>query len=411
MTENPPIPTPGDKPAPSGAAIPPVTPAGLPARDATPPRPEAKVEPSKPPPSRPEMAKPETAKPEMPKPEMAKVDPPKPEVARPAAAPPPRPEAARPASPPTQPAASRPASAPPPAPLPATPPRPPTGSSRSALAVFCGLGFLVLAGAGFFLWTRIEQLERNADPVRVTVLESQVRLLQQRLTQLEQAPPPAPPPAPAPAPAPPPPAPTVNLAPLEQRLAALEKRPLPPPAPDLAPLTAKLDALDRKLTQSESQANQTIDRAGRIARLQVAETALEQGQPLGEIPGAPPALARFATAKPPTEAALRLAFPSAARIATEASQPGTEGKPLVDRMWTKITRLVTVRAGNEVLVGAPATVVLADARRKLDAGDLAGAIAALDGLDPAAALAMADWRAQAQSLVDARAALAAMARG
>ena len=59
----------------------------------------------------------------------------------------------------------------------------------AALAVFCGLGFLVLAGAWFFLWHQLDQLAQSADPVRVTVVESQLRLLQQRLARLEQTPP------------------------------------------------------------------------------------------------------------------------------------------------------------------------------------------------------------------------------
>ncbi len=278
-------------------------------------------------------------------------------------------------------------------------PRPAAGTSRSALAVFSGLGFLILVGACFYLWQRLDDLARSVDPVRVTVLESQVRLLQQRLTQLEQAP--------APAPAAPPP----DLRPIEQRLAALEHRPQPAPGPDVAPLAARVDALDAKLSQREAQAGQSIDRAARLAPLQVAATALEAGQPLGEIPGAPPALSRFAVARPPTEPALRLAFPEAARAAAEASRPGMAGENLAERIWTRMTRLVTVRAGDRVIVGAPAAVVLADAQRKLDAGDLGGAVAALAALDPPAAAAMADWRAQAQSLLDARAALTAMARG
>jgi hypothetical protein len=70
---------------------------------------------------------------------------------------------------------------------------------------------------------------------------------------------------------------------------------------------------------------------------------------------------------------------------------------------------VTVRHGDQVLVGDPASVVLAEARAKLVAGDLAGAVAALGKLDAAAAKAIAGWRAQAQSLLDARAALASIA--
>jgi hypothetical protein len=77
-------------------------------------------------------------------------------------------------------------------------------------------------------------------------------------------------------------------------------------------------------------------------------------------------------------------------------------------MWRRAQSLVTVRQGDKVLVGAPAAVTLNAARARLDAGDLAGAVAALGGLDGPAAKAMAGWRSDAQALVDARAALAAL---
>ena len=70
--------------------------------------------------------------------------------------------------------------------------------------------------------------------------------------------------------------------------------------------------------------------------------------------------------------------------------------------------MTTILSGGAVvLVGSPAAVILGEARLRLDTGDIAGAIAALDALDPGAASAMSPWRAQAQSLLDARAALAA----
>jgi hypothetical protein len=72
--------------------------------------------------------------------------------------------------------------------------------------------------------------------------------------------------------------------------------------------------------------------------------------------------------------------------------------------------LVTVKHGDQVLLGTSASSVLGAAQARLDAGDLAGAVAALDGLDAAAATAMASWRGQAQGLLDARNALAQMAR-
>jgi hypothetical protein len=122
-------------------------------------------------------------------------------------------------------------------------------------------------------------------------------------------------------------------------------------------------------------------------------------------------LQRFASEKPPTDAELRLTFPAAANRATEASRPPVGSQSMTDRMWQRFAALVTVRSGDRVIIGAPAGPVLDAAREHLDAGDLAGAVAALAALDPGAAQAMADWRARAQSLLDARAALASLAHG
>ena len=62
-----------------------------------------------------------------------------------------------------------------------------------------------------------------------------------------------------------------------------------------------------------------------------------------------------------------------------------------------------------MLVGDPAAGVLAHARAALEAGDLAAAVADVATLEGAAAQAMAAWLAQARSLLEARAALAAWA--
>ena len=212
----------------------------------------------------------------------------------------------------------------------------------------------------------------------------------------------------------------VDLGPLEAQLGALATK----QAAENASLAGKLDAaggqlaaLTPRLNQIEAQAKQAADglaavsqRAQRFARVQAAGVALEAGQRLGDIPGAPPALAKFATEAPPTEAGLRLSFNSAADAAQKASQPAlTENRPLLDRMWTRAQQSVTVRQGDNVLVGDPIAGVIAHARQLLDAGDLAGALKALDGLAGPAKAAMADWTARAQSLLDARAAVAELA--
>jgi hypothetical protein len=235
------------------------------------------------------------------------------------------------------------------------------------------------------------------------------------------------------APAPPTGASDEQVAALALRVAALEARRLPQPdtAGAVAPLAQKLDSvesetaatksaeaatnarladLEDRLKQAEQQQAALADRASQASLLAKAQVALAAGEPLGDLPNAPPALARFAQTRPPTEADLRLSFPAAADAAAAASQPSVAGEDLGERMWLRMRSLVTVKRGDKVLVGAPAATVLSEAHARLEAGDLAGAVAALDGLDGKAAQAMAGWRAQAQALLDARAALAQMAR-
>lgn len=147
-----------------------------------------------------------------------------------------------------------------------------------------------------------------------------------------------------------------------------------------------------------------------LNQLAVARMALDAGQPLGVIANAPPALNIFASAPPPTEAALRLGFPAAARAAEAASIAGDTKGGVWARVQARLENFVTVSAGSHVLIGAPAAAVIAQARTLLDVGDLAGAVAALNQLSATTQAAMGDWLTQARALVAARAALADMAR-
>ena len=268
--------------------------------------------------------------------------------------------------------------------------------------------------------------------------------------------------------------PAVSLQPVETRLAALEGRPTATPeqvqqlanqviqlarqTPDLQPVKDRLDALEKrptvdpaaldkrigdleaaqkqsagqvqqlaqadkdqeaKLTALDSQTKQTADQLKSIAqkaqlatRLQGAAAALAAGNKLGDIPGAPPALARFATEPPPTEASLRGSFDTYAAQAQQASEPSVNGtENFAERMWSRAQGAVTVRQGDHVLVGDPIAGVIAHARETLDNGDLAGAVKALEGLAGPAAKAMQPWVDKARSLLDARAAIASMAAG
>ncbi|HEY1935087.1 MAG TPA: hypothetical protein VGG99_24035 [Acetobacteraceae bacterium] len=341
----------------------------------------------------------------------------------------------------------------------------------SLLPWLCAVGFVLLAGAIGFVWWQPRAVS-TSQSAAVQSLKLQMQGLEIRLAQLERRSPggsvdlaplqdriaalekrPAANLAPLEArvatlekrPAPP------DFAPLEARIAALEKRPAPP---DLAPLEARVAGLEQK-TQDEQQIGARMDalsgrmdalsgrdrgadaqfdqrlsadearltalerdaaqvaaqaiQGARLARIVAAEAALNAGEKLGDIPGASPAVARFATVPPPTEAALRLAFPKAEKAALAAAQPDVAGKPFLSQVLARAEGLVTVRQGDRVLLGDSAAGVLARAHDALNAGDLAGAVAAVSALSGPPAAAMAGWRADAQALLDARAGLAGMA--
>ncbi len=245
--------------------------------------------------------------------------------------------------------------------------------------------------------------------------------------------------------------PPVDLAPLESRIAAVEARPIPPPV-DLTPLNGRVDALTGRMDgltgkvdtltgqvgtltgkadalggradaleprigaveqqdkQIAGQLGAVAERSQRISRVQAAMAALDAGQRLGDIPGAPPAVARYAQDTPPTEQALRGSFDKAADAAQHAEQPAlTDNQSFGSRLWTRAQQAVTVRQGDNVVVGDPLAGVLGRARGLLDAGDLAGAVAAVDTLTGPPAAAMADWAGQAHGLLDARKALSGLA--
>lgn len=351
----------------------------------------------------------------------------------------------------------------PPPPAPEPPPAAETRRRRDLLPWLSALGFVLLAAAIAWLWTN----PPPADTAAFDGLKQDIAALNARGTELEHRPQPTPPdlsPLTARITAlehrPPP-----DLQPLEQRVAALEQRePSSAQAAthsDVQTLSTRLDAIasrqdqlanreqgletgignrlddaERRLQAVERQATGTAalasrldqieqrlgsveqsqgklsalaDRAGRLARIEAAQAALDAGQPLGDIPGAPPAVTRFASTKPPTEAALRLSYPQAARAALAASRPSLDGKAWYDRLWARAQDLVTVREGEHVIVGDPAAGILASARHALDAGDLAGAVADLSRLSGPPAQAMAPWLADARSLLEARTALGSMA--
>jgi len=267
-----------------------------------------------------------------------------------------------------------------PAPPPAVKPR------RSLWPVAFTLGFLLLAGGEGYLWYSAQA--HRADATELAVLRAQMDDTRATLARATPSPDSV----------------TVQ-ADLAQKYMTL---------------AAQLDAVQAQAasdhgTLSVLQANaadlgQLTRRMTLLNALGTARLALDAGQPLGQIPGAPEALAQFADTPPPAEAQLRESFGAAARAAEEASLSSDGRAGFWAGVRLRMEGMLTISDGSQVIFGPPAAAALNTARAALDDGDLAGAVAALQDLGPGAKQAMGGWLGQAQALLAARAALVALAQ-
>jgi hypothetical protein len=288
----------------------------------------------------------------------------------------------------------------------------------SRLPLLSGIGFLILAGAIWYVW------QNPVTPALVATSAASIRAIDQRLQALDA------------------------------RVSRLEQMPAPPSAADLGKISARIDALEGRIgdqTQFSTKIDQTAgriealsgrsqaatdalkqqvdaanskivslqasttsvatagSRVDRLMKIQAASVALATGRPLGPLPDAPPALARFADKPPPTEAQLRLSFAQVQRAALAASKVDTTERPFLERALGKAEELMTIRRGNDVVIGSSTVAALGQADAAVQAGDFPAALKAMAELDPSAQKASADWVAQVKALLDARAALADMA--
>jgi hypothetical protein len=277
-----------------------------------------------------------------------------------------------------------------------------------------GLGFFVLAVAIFYLW------QYPSSPVETTEVPSVIHAVEQRLadidarlTRLEQRP-------------------TADLGKITTRVDAVEGR-----IADQVQLASRLDTLSGRIESLSGRDQTSLDatkqqldaltsqvatiranasgldavtkRLDHIAKVQAASFALASGRPIGDLRDAPEPLARFAHTAPPTEAQLRLRFPRDEQTALAAKQPDNTDGPFIDRVWERAQGLITIRRGDNIVVGNPSAVALNHAQAALDAGDLAGAVSAVETLSGQPRQAMANWQADAKALLGARSALADMA--
>jgi hypothetical protein len=285
---------------------------------------------------------------------------------------------------------------------------------RDLVPWFYGLGFLILAGAIFYLWQYPGVPSQSADAAStLQAVERHLEDIGTRVSRLEQRP-------------------TVDFGKIAARVDALEGRVADQTqlasrldtisgrmeslsARDQSGLDAnkqQLDALTSRIAALESNAGNLAavnKRLTRIAKLQEVSIALASGRPVGDLPDAPEPIARYAHAAPPTEAQLRLRFQRAEQAALATKPADENDAPFMGRVWQRAQGLITIRRGDDVVVGSPSATILNRAQAALEAGDLAAAVDALESLKGRPGQAMADWLADAKALLDARSALADMA--
>ena len=265
---------------------------------------------------------------------------------------------------------------------------------------------------------RVAALEARAQGVSAQALQAALAPLDQRVAALESAPPPAAP----------------DMTPLETRLGALESRPVPAdPTAALTALGQRIDGLEADIAQ---QARTAVDaalaqsraevqaqaaalttreedvaaqqaRVARRAAITDLVAAAESGAP---APAALAALGNTAAALAPlgdglvTLSQLQDRFAPAARAALAAQPVAAQGESLGDRMLG----FLRAQTGARSLTprdGADTDSILSRAEAALRQGDLPGTLGELDGLTGDPAAAMAEWRAQAETRLAALAAL------
>lgn len=147
------------------------------------------------------------------------------------------------------------------------------------------------------------------------------------------------------------------------------------------------------------QLSQAVEGGGSFVRQLAAVRALGGDDP--EIAQAAAALEPHATSGIPTLAALRARFPETADAVARA-EPATAGDGWTDKVIDRLASLVSVRrTGTAALASGGVDGILAQAETALAAGDLAGAVDALQGLSGAPARAAGDWLALARTRLDA----------
>ena len=188
----------------------------------------------------------------------------------------------------------------------------------------------------------------------------------------------------------------------------------------LAALAARLDALE---AQQAARPDPGVESIALVLGLAQLRDALARGAPfaaelagvaplLADRPDAPAALAALeanAEHGVPTREALRARFPALAR-AVVAAALAPEGAGWVDETLQKLAAVVSVRRTGDDIEGNSAEARIARAEVRLAAGELAGAVIELDGLEGGAREAAQGWLSDARARLGSEDALALLGR-
>ncbi len=193
---------------------------------------------------------------------------------------------------------------------------------------------------------------------------------------------------------------SATVADLARRLAALEARPA---APAVAPPPATGDG---GLLLAVGQLRDALRGSGPYTGELAAVRAIGAGDKAVEKAVA--TLAPDAARGIAGRVALRERFQATA-VAVARAALAPEGNGWWDQTVARLSRVITYRrTGTGAADSKSATGLLARAEGRMSAADLAGAVAALDGLEGAAAKAAAGWLRDAHRRLDAENALAAL---
>ncbi|HSJ98287.1 MAG TPA: mitofilin family membrane protein, partial [Myxococcota bacterium] len=189
--------------------------------------------------------------------------------------------------------------------------------------------------------------------------------------------------------------------------------------------STRLDVLAETVDQLQDRVVTGEDRRTRAATLALIiaqlDGALDGGEPFEEVldglralGGDDPAVAEAietleaaAASGVPGLPELRNSFDRVANDVVHAAQ-APDGDGLFDQAAGNLMRLVTVRPVGADVEGDGAAARVARAEAALEQGNLAAAVAELEGLEGAAAEAAAPWLAEARARLAAQAALAAL---